>query len=145
MMSVRFKPLLTALLATLIAVPLHAEDRVFKARNHMTVAELDNGLIEVGGFIRNSGLEDYWCAVGDYLYRAKRLPWEQKIYVARGLGPGQVTAHRDAVLFTLDPAAAGIKPLDKSFRVVGTLTVGRSKQVNSAFYSCRQFPLRDRD
>ncbi len=144
-MSVRFSSLLAVLTAVSLALPVQAANGVFRAKNDMRVAPRDNVLIEVGGFTRNAGLEDYWCAVGDYLHRVQKTGWNQKVYVARGLGPAQVVNSRDAVLFTLDPNAAGVAPLDKEFRVVGTLSVGRAKSVNSAFYSCDRFPTLFRD
>lgn len=138
-MSIRFKTGLAVALAAALTLPAFAADGLFRAKNKMQVGERADGVIEVGGFPRYAGLEDYWCAAGDYLYRAKRTPWQTKIYVVRGIGPSQVTGYRDAVLFTLDPVAAGVTPLDKGINVVGTLTVGRSKSVTSAFYSCERF------
>lgn len=129
-----------AVLAVSLTLPAVASGDTFRARNKMRVAERDAVLIEVGGFTGNAGLEDYWCAVGEYLHRVKKTPWRQKVYVVRGLGPGEITTSRDAVLFTLDPEAAGVAPLDKQLRIVGTLTVGRAKTVTSAFYSCERFP-----
>lgn len=131
--------------AGLLAGPGLASSDLFRAKNHMRVAQRDAAVIEVGGFTQDAGLDDYWCAVGDYLRRVQNTPWDQDIYVVRGLGPGQVTNSRDAVLFTLDPDAAGVTPLDKSIRVVSTLSVGRSKSVNSAFYSCGRKPSLFRD
>ncbi len=129
-----------AALATFgVSGPVVADGGVFHARNHMRVAPLNDVIVEVGGFTHRSGLFDYWCAVGEYMHRIRREPWQSKIYVVRGLGHGQVTNSRDAVWFTLDPVAAGVEPLGDGFRILSTLTVGRSESVTSAFYSCNLF------
>ncbi|MQY42668.1 hypothetical protein GG681_08430 [Epibacterium sp. SM1969] len=129
------------LLAALLPSQLVADE--FRARNHMRVAPLSDTLIEVGGFTGNSGLVDYWCAVGDYLRRVRREPWQNKVYVARGLGAAQKVYSRETVLFSLDPAADGVEALPAGTKIVSTLTVGRYQRVNSAFYSCRTFRPRD--
>lgn len=129
------------LLATLLPSQLVADE--FRARNHMRVAPLSDTLIEVGGFTGNSGLHDYWCAVGDYLRRVRREPWQNKVYVARGLGPAQTVHSRETVLFSLDPVSDGVEPLPAGSKIISTLSVGRYERVNAAFYSCRTFRPRD--
>ena len=102
------------------------------------VAPVNNVVYEVGAYGSGTG-DDLWCGASDYARRTLGAGWKTKIYVARGRGSAQVTSRTTAALFTLDPAAAGIKPLDDSF-TVNSLAVGYSMSVQRANGLCSMPP-----
>lgn len=56
----------------------------------------------------------FWCAAATFVMAELRMSPETEIYVVRGAGPSVTTDRRSAAQFTVDPAAAGIKPAPMS-------------------------------
>lgn len=111
-------------------------------RNGIRVFPVDANLFEVspGASART---DDYWCGASEYARRKLGAPWSARIYVASGIQPGAVSGRRSTVLFTLNPEAAGVTPVDLTVRT--GFTVGDNLSLNMANTRCRMYnPVFDR-
>ena len=129
---------LAALTAVLLALPMSAE--AFSARRHMRVYPVDELVFEViAPTAAVAG--DYWCGAADYAQRALGAPWTARIYIVRGRGPSVTTGRRTAVQFTLQPEAAGVRPIEPVF-VMNLMKPGDNMSVAHAMRFCDQPPVR---
>lgn len=108
----------------------------FVSRYGPRVNQVNNAIFEV---IPHAGVmtDDYWCAAADYARRRLGADWSDQVYVASSYTTSVTTGRRSAVQFTLDPAGAGITPIDVSFR--SGFKVGDSMSVNQADSRCQIF------
>ena len=69
----------------------------------------------------------YWCGGAEYARRHLGAGWTTRFYVARGMGPGEVSGRRSTVLFTLDPPVAqgqtGVVKQTNAFKVGDSMSV----------------------
>lgn len=123
-----------ALAAALVMVPVAV--LAFTAQNRLNVNPVNANVFEVIGRAGSSGA-DFWCAASDFAHRQLRAPWQSKIYIARSRGASVTSNRRSAVHFTLDPAAAGITPIDPS-PSLNALRVGDNMSVQLARTFCQR-------
>jgi hypothetical protein len=127
----------TAILAISIIAFSSTADAFAGARG-TRIEPVNNAVYEVGA--RGSGTGDtLWCGAADYARRGLGAGWKTKIYVVRGRGSAVVTNRTTAAHFTLDPAAAGIKPLAEG-STTNSLAVGYSMSVQRANTLCSMPP-----
>jgi len=131
-MTNRF-PAGAAVLAALIAAMPGTAD-AFKGKRGTTINPVDSAIFEVLARTAGSG-PDYWCGAADYARRALGADWTATIYIARGRGPSVTTNRRSAVHYTLDPAAAGITPIEPAISL-NALKVGDNMSVQQANGYC---------
>jgi hypothetical protein len=97
-----------------------------------------NAVFEVGA--RGAGTSDVlWCGAAKYARRYLGAGWQAKIYVVRGRGGTPAKGLSTSVLFTLDPTAAGVKPLPDGV-TLDPLAVGYSMSVQRANMLCSMPP-----
>ena len=124
-------------LFTVFALAFSAAD-AFTGPRDTQIAQVNNVVYEVGA--RGSGIgDDLWCGAADYARRGLGAGWKTKVYVVRGRGRAVVTARSTAAHFTLDPAAAGIKPLARG-STVNSMAIGYSMSVQRANTLCSMPP-----
>jgi len=112
----------------------------FSGRRGTRVEPVNNVVFEV--VARGSGTgPDYWCGAADFARRALGAGWSDMIYIARGRGQSVTTGRRSSVQFTLDPAAAGITPIEPSLSL-NALKVGDNMSVTQANGYCNRGPDR---
>lgn len=129
---------MAALSAVLLSLPISAE--AFSAKRNMRVYPVDNVVFEV--IARTAGgAGDYWCGAADYAQRALGASWTARVYVVRGRGPSVTTGRRTAVQFTLQPAAAGVQPIDPALSI-DMMKPGDSMTVAHALTYCDRQPAR---
>lgn len=122
--------------ALLALLPLMMPDAAFAfvGKRGTRVAPVDNSVFEV--VARGSGSAyDYWCGAADYARRALGAGWRDTIYIAHGRSHSVTTGRRSAVQFTLDPAAAGVTPIDSSYSL-NSLKVGENMSLQQANSYC---------
>jgi hypothetical protein len=129
----RHNPFRTIFPATLFVAAISAAGALGSPRGTQ-VAPVNNVVFEVGARGAGSG-DDLWCGASDYARRTLKAGWKAKIYVVRGRGGAVVTSRTTAAHFTLDPAAAGIKPLAEG-STMNTLAVGYNMSVQRANGLC---------
>ncbi|MCL6284751.1 hypothetical protein M3P21_14535 [Ruegeria sp. 2012CJ41-6] len=78
--------------------------------------------------------DGYWCGASDYARRKLGAAWTDRVYVASPISQSVTTDRRSAVRFTLDPAALGITPVNKTFSA--GLQVGDNMSVTQANTRC---------
>lgn len=122
-----------AAVAALASIPSGAH--AFRAINGFTVNPVNAYEFEVIPH-RLKDNNDYWCAAANYLNRELRLPWNTRMYVVSGIGPGVTSNRRDAVRFTVDPAASGIEPRASGGVVTNILGVGYGRSGTAANRFC---------
>lgn len=86
---------------TLSALSLPGAALAFRAFNGAEVAVIAEGVFEVtdrGG----SAAQAFWCGAGDFV-TATGGASNQRIYIAKGLGPSTISPGRKAVQFSLTP------------------------------------------
>lgn len=90
------------------------------AYNRHEVLPVSNGVFEVVSEV-GSGAQQFWCAAGDYAYRALGAAAAQRIYIVRAIGPSQTRPGRKSVQFSLvPPPGADTEPrLSLSVKAVG--------------------------
>ena len=126
--------LISAILVGVLTVAMPGTADAFKGKRGTTVNPVDGAVFEVMARTAGSG-PDYWCGASDYARRALGADWQARIYIARGRGQSATTNRRSAVHFTLDPAAAGIKPIDPAISL-NALKVGDNMSVQQANGYC---------
>ncbi|MEX0349811.1 MAG: hypothetical protein AB3N15_10350 [Paracoccaceae bacterium] len=94
--------------------------------------------------ILNAGgtYDGYWCGAADFSRRKLGAAWSDRVYVASPVSQSVTTDRRSAVRFTLDPAALGITPVNKTFR--SGISVGDNMSITQADTRCsytRPFPV----
>jgi hypothetical protein len=129
----RLNPFRTIFPATLFVAAISAAG-AFGSPRQTQIAPVNNAVFEVGA--RGSGTANtLWCGASDYARRTLKAGWKVKIYVVRGRGDAVVTSRTTAAHFTLDPAAAGIKPLADG-STMDSMAVGYSMSVQRANGMC---------
>ena len=78
----------------------------------------------------------FWCAAGEYVETELKISSNPEIYVAREAGPSETTGGKTAAQFTLDPAAAGITPIDKDTGNLNDPLVGEHISAKRARLFC---------
>jgi len=135
-MTIRFL-FATSLAVALIGVGTTAS---LAALRQFVATPISDAVYEVraGG---SAGSQIFWCGAADYARRVLGAGWRVEIYVARGRGKGATSDQGVAMQFTLDPAAAGIKPIPDG-QGFDTMAVGYSMSVQRANSFCSMPPDR---
>lgn len=131
--------------ATGIAATVASDPTIdaFRTRAKNYAVQVNPHVFEVTG--RPGALaEEVWCAAADYARRGLGLDWHDHIYVARGYGKGLFDGAPSSVLFTTDPAAAGITPQQPGL-IASRLAVGYGRSIGLATGDCKRLKQLDED
>lgn len=129
---------LSLLSAGLVAMVTSSSAAAFTSRDGTKVNPLPGVRFEVVPRAGGQG-RDYWCAAGDYAQRALKASWQDRIYVARGLGGSETTNRRSAAQFTLQSSQLD-NPQPGLASGINDLAPGDNMRVRDAFRQCNQLP-----
>lgn len=116
-----------AFVSTVPAVPADAR--------RTTITPLDNARFEVAAGRPGAGGSSFWCGASSYVVKTLRRSWQTEITIERGRS-GASQTQRESVLFTLDPAAAGIAT--REVGQINALAVGDTMSAQRAYTYCHQ-------
>ncbi|MGV6847712.1 MAG: hypothetical protein ACWA5A_04970 [Marinibacterium sp.] len=138
MLPTNAKLLLGAALGLTFAVAAVSAARSGFSAPQSRVYQIDANTFEVVG---NSGrgARLYWCGAATYARRELGASWQDKVTIARTLGPSAATGRRSAVQFTLTPEALGITPI--SSPTPNAFAVGDTMTVTSGNGFCRELKI----
>ena len=123
-----------AAILAVLASALPQSASAFVGKRGTRIAPVSSAVFEV--VVSNTGgVHNYWCGASSYARRVLKVDGTTKIYIARGPGPSLTSSRKSAVHFTIDPAAAGIEPIEPQISLA-LLTVGDNMSAQQAEVYC---------
>ena len=125
------------ILPAIVLFALPQASVAFQGKRGTTVNAINDTAFEV--IARTAGsAQDYWCGAADFALTQLRASWSAEIRIIRGRGPSETSNRRSAVQFTLISNEGLARSGNRSALQFGSLQVGDTLRVRSAYQFCVQ-------